>query len=705
MSYDGSYITAASATTVYTLNSNGTAYTVAVGTNAGQQNQSQNSIAIGTNAGQINQTANSIVLSGQSTALSGTNAGLFIAPVANAYQSTASSFNVLGYSSQDNQVVQSGVTTTNQQQTIYGEWIQVQLTNAVSITSYALINRSGLPQRSMISWVVVGSADGLNWTLLDSQTGIYVYNASYTLSAATPLFSYFRVIVRQINTASILNLPPSVYICDIGGFILYNNGNSVIGNIASVSSAAPYTLSGTNNNILQLNGITVSIVTWSWPTSVNLQGIYNDNGAIFYNPGIIVSPNGYINNNGTGASGLGFFVSSALVGPAYEYNSSFIAVQGTSTTVNTTSVSITGPTTITGPLTVPTDTVAQGIFLTPSAANSSIILSYFQKIVNTVTKTAGSNPFWANGYSWGLGPTVVGYVGSVLIPNGNIILVPTTVNAVGIYNPSTNTFTTGIAHGQGINNAYYGGVLLPNGNVLFVPQGTVNVGIYNPVNNSFTPYPAASGYSGGGLLPNGLVLFVPQTTSTIGLYNYRTNTFINGPSTGTTGYATGVLMTNGNYVMTPYAGPASTLGIYNPITNTFTNGPSIVGYYGAVNLPNGNVVLVPFSATNVAIYNPTTNTITIGPSTAGGTSYIGGTLLSNGNVLFFPFSSTSFGLYSPVTNTMSSIPAISGFAGGTLLPNGVVIMNPNSALGSIGILSTHLPVPRDICLSPYFNKY
>jgi len=108
ISSDGSYITVMNATTVYQLNNNSIGFSVAVGNQAGQQNQAQNAIAIGSFAGQQNQTANSIVLNATGAALNSYVPGFYVAPIQQYGASTSSSFNLLGYGS-DNQIVQASV--------------------------------------------------------------------------------------------------------------------------------------------------------------------------------------------------------------------------------------------------------------------------------------------------------------------------------------------------------------------------------------------------------------------------------------------------------------------------------------------------------------------------------------------------------------------------------------------------------------------
>jgi hypothetical protein len=113
ISYDGSYLTVESATTVHTLNRNTRGFSVAVGNQAGFVNQAQNAIAIGDKAGRTNQSANSIVLNASGSTLDAVAPGFYVAPIATAASSSAAPFNLLGYGT-DNQVVQSSALTVLQ---------------------------------------------------------------------------------------------------------------------------------------------------------------------------------------------------------------------------------------------------------------------------------------------------------------------------------------------------------------------------------------------------------------------------------------------------------------------------------------------------------------------------------------------------------------------------------------------------------------
>jgi hypothetical protein len=317
MSADGTYITVSNATNVYTLNWNSQGYTLAIGSNAGAVNQASNAIAIGNQAGQTNQTANSIVLNASGAAVNPYSQGFYVAPIQPAICSTARTFPLLGYGS-DNQIVQSATSFSNSQQTVYGEWIQYQLATPSPITSYTLQGRNATAQRYPVSWIIVGSNDGINWTLLDTETGTSGWG-TYTVSQPTAAYTYYRMIITQITSTGYV---------DIGGFIL-NNGSPIFG------SSANYTVVASGlYNVLQSNGITVCTTTWSWPNTVpvNSLGIGADgpSGAALP-PGWIPTTDGYTK---TSAYFLGFYV--IYLGPQYEYNSSGIAFQGTSTTINTT---------------------------------------------------------------------------------------------------------------------------------------------------------------------------------------------------------------------------------------------------------------------------------------------------------------------------------------------------------------------------------
>ena len=111
ISADGSYITVSNGTTVYQLNNNSNGFSLALGNNAGVQNQGLNAIAIGNYAGQINQSANSIVLNASGSALTSYGQGFYVTPIAQ-YTTSSATLTLLAYGT-DNQVVQHGSLNLN----------------------------------------------------------------------------------------------------------------------------------------------------------------------------------------------------------------------------------------------------------------------------------------------------------------------------------------------------------------------------------------------------------------------------------------------------------------------------------------------------------------------------------------------------------------------------------------------------------------
>ena len=147
-------------------------------------------------------------------------------------------------------------------------------------------------------------------------------------------------------------------------------------------------------------------------------------------------------------------------------------------------------------LVAPVDPIAQGAYLTPSAANSSIITAWIQKTVANNTPVAGTGPFWSSPATGSAFGTIAGapggyaYGGGVLLPDGRVVFVPYNATTIGLFNPVTNAYTT-VAGAPG-NYAYLGGVLLPDGRVVFVPHNATTIGLYlgnTPAPKNFCLHP------------------------------------------------------------------------------------------------------------------------------------------------------------------------------------------------------------------------
>lgn len=175
--------------------------------------------------------------------------------------------------------------------------------------------------------------------------------------------------------------------------------------------------------------------------------------------------------------------------------------------------------------------------------------------------------------------------------------------------------------------------------------------------------------------------------------------------------ATGAaLLPSGNVMFSP--GGSSNVMQINPVSLSQSNiAIGTDGFTGLVLAPNGNVIGVPLES-NVTVINPTNRTSSnVSINTTGNVSgsFSGGSLLPWGNVMFTPAMSANIGMFNPGALTYSNSTTVGSntnikFSGSTLLPSGQVILTPAWS-GNVGTFSTVTPTTRELCLSPYFNKF
>jgi hypothetical protein len=124
-------------------------------------------------------------------------------------------------------------------------------------------------------------------------------------------------------------------------------------------------------------------------------------------------------------------------------------------------------------------------------------------------------------------PSVGGFNGLVLAPDGNVVAVPSG-SYVYVINPNlssipysyTNITTVGPIAGS-VTNLFKGGTLLPSGNVVFASGTSSNVGMFDPVNFTYSncTRTGTSGvaFSGATLIPSGQVVFTPYDSANVGI--------------------------------------------------------------------------------------------------------------------------------------------------------------------------------------------
>lgn len=368
------------------------------------------------------------------------------------------------------------------------------------------------------------------------------------------------------------------------------------------------------------------------------------------------------------------------------------------------------------------DLVKRSPYLVPNVANSTIIQSWISATCNAADQVGSfwgmsGQPVYGNAASGPIGSS--DYSGSVLLPDGRVLFVPSNASNVGMFNPSTGLFSTITISGLSTaTGKFFGGVLLPNGNVVFVPRQSANIGMFNPVSYTYSNAvtiagPSGTLFAGGALAPNGNVIFAPASSGNVGVYNPTLGTYSNVGPNGTvaTAFAGAVLLPTGNVVFVPAS--STNIGMFNTYsmaTSSYINiGPfTPTGFSGGVLAPNGNVVFIPSTGTSVGVYNPTLRTyssIAIGNPTNG---FNGGCLSPTGNVVFAPYAAANIGLFDPIARTYSNVfQAASGttkFSGATQLPDGRVVLCPFGST-NVGVINTMVPVAPEFCLAPYFNKY
>jgi hypothetical protein len=411
---------------------------------------------------------------------------------------------------------------------------------------------------------------------------------------------------------------------------------------------------------------------------------------------------------------------------------------------------------VVGAITYNEDLTKQAPYLRPSTANAATILAWISATCNVT----GKGSFWSattlpsvsivdiqlktnlTGV-FGLKNTPTGpYSCGILLPSGDATFIPSLATAdkaqvlYGISSqnfPGLGSFTYST---PAMTNSYklLYGVLSPTGRIVAVSNSNPGYIVSIDVNTTVTTVPLNSPYTtgcGGCVLgPDSSVIIIPAYTSTLRAivsYNDFTNslttkrTITDGTFTQDGEFAGGVLLPNGHIVFIPYSN--SFICAYDPITDTFVNGSfwSTSGYNGGVLTPSGSVVCVPYSSdvtSRIGIYTPATSstsaTFTTVATNAGQYAFCGGCLLPTGNIILAPYASTNIGMFSPSTLTYTTLVNISAFhatggpqcRGCVLRPDGkVVFVINNYTTKRILILNMNTPAPKEMCLSPFFNKF
>ena len=318
VSADGSYITVASATQVFTLNSNTQGLSITLGNQAGLTNQGQNAVAIGNQAGLVNQSANSIVLNSSGAAVNAYAPGFFVAPVQSAGSSVSSSFAILGHGS-DNQVVQTGLTVLQNGNIGIGTTNPAQLldiTNAASLTPAIRLQNT-----YSAGYVSMGCVLGVN-----SYIGLQATN---TISSAlgTPTLvvaNNGNVGIGTANPTSTLDINSNVSGYSPNISVMFRNGyGSTFGFVQKAGAGSYHSITQSGDTLLlsfdQGNNVTgangIIIASWNQTAALRIGTTTSHfNGNVGIN---VAAPNAPLHVIGVATSGLSGNPPMSLINSSY----------------------------------------------------------------------------------------------------------------------------------------------------------------------------------------------------------------------------------------------------------------------------------------------------------------------------------------------------------------------------------------------------
>jgi hypothetical protein len=180
-----------------------------------------------------------------------------------------------------------------------GEWLQIQVPNAVSLNSFGLMGRqdqSLFLLRTPNTFYVAGSNDNSTWQLVHSTSGAQFTSAMqyFTCNANnTNKYRYFRIIVNKIGNSS------SDTPIDIAAWDLFTQMNTVNANVIAVP---PYSMTAdtttfAGNSIYDGTYTVTSSNTHSHPDMGPRYTVFDNSYGSYGN---IWSPGGYYNGS-TGA--------------------------------------------------------------------------------------------------------------------------------------------------------------------------------------------------------------------------------------------------------------------------------------------------------------------------------------------------------------------------------------------------------------------
>ena len=317
------------------------------------------------------------------------------------------------------------------------------------------------------------------------------------------------------------------------------------------------------------------------------------------------------------------------------------------------------------------------------------------------------------------------WIGGVLAENGKIYGIPHGAAEILIIDTATDTATT-IPTESG-NLKWFGGCLAPNGKIYAIPHTSNKVLVIDPETDTTYTFTTISGdrkWAGGVLGPDGKIYCLPCQEYRIGVIDPETDTLetfgnVELNISWSWKWIGGVLGPD-NCI---YAFPSNYQNKYvlkiDPVARTtqlIEHGISASGelFQSSVFAPDGQLWGVTCYYDKLVSYSTDTGTVTIhGDVRSGNGKWVGGCLAPNGKLYFAPLNSGSILEVDPDTGSSVEIPIDTAlesgnkFRGCVLAPNGSIYFIPYNATSALKLSFTGglTPFPKDVCESPWLNKF
>ena len=317
------------------------------------------------------------------------------------------------------------------------------------------------------------------------------------------------------------------------------------------------------------------------------------------------------------------------------------------------------------------------------------------------------------------------WIGGVLAENGKIYGIPHGAAEILIIDTATDTVTTIPTESGDLK--WFGGCLAPNGKIYAIPHTSSKVLVIDPETDTTYTFTTISGdrkWAGGVLGPDGKIYCLPCQEYRIGVIDPETDTLETfGDLDLGISYSWkwfGGVLGSDNCI---YAFPSNYRNKYvlkiDPVARTtqlIEHGISASGelFQGSVFAPDGQLWGVTCYYDKLVSYSTDTGTVTIhGDVVSGNNKWFGGCLAPNGKLYFAPLESGSLLEVDPDTGSSVAIPIDTAlesgnkFRGCVLAPNGSVYFIPCRATSALKLSFTGglTPFPKDVCESPWLNKF